>query len=142
MLAENIMMLNPKFKANVRGVEWATYVDLQRNRRLSSFNIGWGADYPDPDNFVNPYMYSQGLYGGRCAYSNAEADKLIEDAAVELDSAKRKAMYYRLQEIWLEDAVGIMQHQPIRNAYFKDWVKGYIFHPMENQYRYWEMSKN
>ena len=142
MLAENMMMLNPKFKLNVRGVEWATYIDLQRNRRLSSFNIGWGADYPDPDNFVNPYMYSQGLYGGRCAYSNAEADKLIEDAAVELDSAKRKAMYYRLQEIWLEDAVGIMQHQPIRNAYFKDWVKGYIFHPMENQYRYWEMSKN
>ncbi len=142
MLAENIMMINPKFKVNVRGVEWATYVDLQRNRRLSSFNIGWGADYPDPDNFVNPYMYSQGLYGGRCAYNNAEADKLIEEAAVELDPAKRKAMYYRLQDIWLEDAVGIMQHQPIRINYFKDWVKGYVFHPMENQYRYWEFSKN
>jgi peptide/nickel transport system substrate-binding protein len=142
MLAENMMMINPKFKVNVRGVEWATYVDLQRNRRLSSFNIGWGADYPDPDNFVNPYMYSQGLYGGRCAYSNAEADKLIEDAAVELDPAKRKAMYYRLQDIWLEDAVGIMQHQPVGNRYMRDWVKGYIYHPMENLFRYWEVSKS
>jgi peptide/nickel transport system substrate-binding protein len=141
MLAENMMMLNPKFKLNVRAVEWATYVDLQRNRALSSFNIGWGADYPDPDNFVNPYMYSQGLYGGRCSYNNPEADKLIEDAAVEVDPAKRKAMYYRLQEIWLEDAVGIMQHQPIGNRYFKDWVKGYIHHPMENRFRYWEFSK-
>jgi peptide/nickel transport system substrate-binding protein len=141
MLAENMMMLNPKFKVNVRGVEWATYVDLQRNRRLSSFNIGWGADYPDPDNFVNPYMYSEGLYGGRCNYNNPEADKLILDAAVELNAAKRKEMYYRLQDIWLEDAVGIIQHQPVGNRYFKDWVKGYIYHPMEQQYRYYEFSK-
>ncbi len=141
MLAENMMMINPKFKLEVRGVEWATYVDLQRNRRLSSFNIGWGADYPDPDNFVNPYMYSKGLYGGRCNYNNPEADKLIEDAAVELNAANRKAMYERLQEIWLEDAVGIIQHQPVGNRYFRDWVKGYIYHPMEQQYRYWEFSK-
>jgi len=141
MLAENVMMLNPKFKLNVRGIEWATYLDLQRSKRLSSFNIGWGADYPDPDNFVNPYMYSQGTYSGNCSYSNAEADKLIEDAAVEPDPAKRKAMYYRLQDIWLEDAVGIIQYQLVINRYFRDWVKGYIYHPMEQQYRYYEFSK-
>ncbi|MEW5815377.1 MAG: ABC transporter substrate-binding protein, partial [Spirochaetota bacterium] len=141
MLAENLMSINPKFKVTVRGVEWATYVDLQRQRRLSIYYIGWGADYPDPDNFANPYMYSKGLYGGRSGYNNPEADQLIEQAAVELDPAKRKQMYYRLQDIWLEDNIGIVQHQPVGNRYFKDWVKGYIFHPMENQYVYSQFSK-
>jgi len=134
MLAENIMSLNPKFKINVRGVEWATYVDLQRQRRMPIYFIGWGADFPDPDNFVNPYMYSQGLYGGRCGYNNPEVDKLIEQGAVELDKAKRKQIYYRLQEIWVEDNIGIVMYQTMKQQYFKDWLKGYYYHPMENEH--------
>jgi peptide/nickel transport system substrate-binding protein len=136
MLAENIMSLNPKFKVNVRGVEWATYVDLQRQRRMPIYYIGWGADFPDPDNFANPYMYSQGLYGGRCGYNNPEVDKLIEQGAVELDKAKRKQIYYRLQEIWLEDNIGVVQHQQVNRHHMRDWVKGYVFHPMENWFFY------
>jgi peptide/nickel transport system substrate-binding protein len=134
MLAENIISLNPKFKINVRGVEWATYVDLQRQKRMPIYFIGWGADFPDPDNFVNPYMYSQGLYGGRCGYNNPEADKLIEQGAVELDKAKRKQIYYRLQEIWLQDNIGIVMYQTVKQQYFKDWLKGYYYHPMENEH--------
>jgi len=62
----------------------------------------------------------------------AEADKLIEQGLAETDPAKRKAIYYRLQDIWQEEVPGIMLHQPIRQMYFRDWVKGYFFHPMEN----------
>ena len=132
MLAESVMSLNPKFKINVRGVEWATYVNLQRQKVMPVFYIGWGADYPDPHNFVQPYMHSTGLFAGRTGYNNPEADKLIEDGVLETDPAKRKAIYYRLQDIWVQDVIGIMLHQPIETHYFKDWVKGYVFHPMEN----------
>jgi peptide/nickel transport system substrate-binding protein len=141
MLAENIMKVNPKFRIEVRGVEWATFVDLQRQKRLTLFYIGWGADYPDPDNFAQPYMYSKGLYGGRSGYKNEEADKLIEQGAVELDAAKRKAIYYRLQEIWLEDNPGIVFHQPKGNRYFRDWVQGFVFNPMDTTYFYRDFSK-
>jgi len=136
MLAENVMSLNPKFRVNVRGVEWATYVDMVTNRTMPIFYIGWGADFPDPHNFMHPYMHSKGYYGGRCGYSNPEVDRLIETASVETDPAKRKEMYYRLQEIYLEDAPGIVLHQPVRTKYFRDWAKGYVFHPMENEYKY------
>ena len=132
MLAESVMSLNPKFKINVRGVEWATYVNLQRQKMLPVFYIGWGADYPDPHNFVQPYMHSTGLFAGRTGYNNPEVDKLIEDGVLEVDPAKRKAIYYRLQDIWVQDVIGIMLHQPIETHYFKDWVKGYVFHPMYN----------
>jgi peptide/nickel transport system substrate-binding protein len=133
MLAESLKNINPKFKVQPRAVDWATFVQQQNKKVLPIFYIGWGADFADPHNFIYTYMYSKGgLYANRCSYSNPEADKLIEEGLAASDPAARKAAYYRLQDIWLEDVPGIMLHQPIRQQYFKDWVKGYYFHPMEN----------
>jgi peptide/nickel transport system substrate-binding protein len=132
MLAESISSISPKFKVTARGVEWATFVNQQNKKQLPIFYTGWGADFADPHNFIYTYMYKTGLHANRCNYSNAEADKLIEQGMLETDPAKRKAAYYRLQDIWLEDVPGIMLHQPILQHYQRDWVKGYYFHPMEN----------
>jgi peptide/nickel transport system substrate-binding protein len=132
LLAESLSQVNPKFKVTPRAVEWATFVNQQNKKVLPIFYIGWGADFADPHNFIYTYMYRTGLYANRCGYSNPEADKLIEEGMAATDPAKRKAAYYRLQDIWQQDVPGIMLHQPIRQEYFKDWVKGYYFHPMEN----------
>lgn len=136
ILAENVMSLNPKFKINVRAIEWAVILDLQRQRRLPIFYMGWGADYPDPDNFLQPYMHSQGHWALYGSYSNPEADELVEAGAVEVDPDRRREIYHRLQDIWLEDAVGIILYQAVENFYFKDWAQGYVFHPMQNEYKY------
>ncbi len=32
-----------------------------------------------------------------------------------------------------------MLHQPIRQNYFRDWVKGYYYHPMENNPNWFRM---
>jgi len=139
MLAESLNTINPKFKVQARGIEWATFVNQQNKKMLPIFYIGWGADFADPHNFIYTYMYKTGLYSNRCSYKNPEADKLIEEGLATSDPAKRKAAYYRLQDIWLEDVPGIMLHQPIRQQYFKDWVKGYYFHPMENNPNWFKM---
>lgn len=140
MLAESISGINPKFKVSPRGVEWATFVNQQNKKVLPIFYIGWGADFPDPHNFIYTYMYSKGgLYANRCSYANPEADKLIEEGLAASDPAVRKAAYFRLQDIWQEDVPGIMLHQPIRQNYYKDWVKGYYFHPMENNPNWFKM---
>jgi peptide/nickel transport system substrate-binding protein len=131
MLAESIASLNPKFDVTVRGVEWSEYLNLNRSRSLPIFYIGWAPDYPDPDNYVYPYMHSTGTYAGRAGYNNPEVDRLISAGAVALDPAVREAAYMRLQEIWLEDAVGIIPGQPLGRRYFKDWVKGHYYNPMQ-----------
>lgn len=142
LLSENLAKVNPKFVMEVRGVEWATLLNAQRSRQLTIFYIGWGADYPDPDNFADPYMNSEtGTYAKYSGYKNPEADKLILEGRVELDAAKRKVIYERLQQIWLDDVVGIALGQPIVNRYFKDWVKGYVYHAMENEYLFSMFSK-
>lgn len=136
ILAENVMSLNPKFKVNIRAIEWAVILDLQRQRRLPIFYMGWGADYPDPDNFMQPYLHSQGHWAMYGSYSNPEADALVEEGAVTVDPERRREIYYRLQDLWLEDAVGIILYQSVENFYFADWVKGFVFHPMQNEYKY------
>ncbi len=140
MLAESLSAINPKFKVQARSVEWATFVNQQNKRMLPIFYIGWGADFADPHNFIYTYMYSKGgLYASRCSYVNPEADKLIEQGLYETDPKKREAAYFKLQDIWQQDVPGIMLHQPIRQQYFKDWVKGYYFHPMENNPNWFKM---
>lgn len=141
ILAENVRSLNPKFTMNVRAIEWAVILDLQRQRRLPIFYMGWGADYPDPDNFMQPYMHSQGHWAMYGSYSNPEADRLVEQGAVEVDPDRRREIYHRLQDLWLEDAVGIILYQRVDNHYFKDWVQGFVFHPMQNEYKYKMFSK-
>jgi len=44
MLAENIMSLNPKFKIEVRHVEWKDYLVQYRNYMYPIFITGWAAD--------------------------------------------------------------------------------------------------
>jgi peptide/nickel transport system substrate-binding protein len=141
ILAENVMSLNPKFKVNVRAIEWAVILDLQKQHRLPIFYMGWGADYPDPDNFMQPYMHSEGYWARYGSYNNPEADRLVEAGALEVDPAKRKDIYYALQDLWLDDAVGIILYQSVENFYFKDWVKGFVFHPMQNEYKYYMFDK-
>ncbi len=136
LLKENLEKLNPRFTLNVRGIEWAQILDYQRQRQLPILNIGWAADFPDPANFMQPYLHSQGLFASRCGYRNPEADQLIDAGALIVDPEKRRDIYYRLQQIWIEDALGIVMHQSRGNRYFRDKVQGYVWHPMENAYRF------
>ncbi len=61
----------------------------------------------DPDFIFSRYLASNGAVAKarHFEYHNAEADALIASAARELDRAKRKAAYDRLQQIALDDAV-------------------------------------
>ncbi len=126
MLAENISSLNPKFKIEVRNVEWKDYLVQYRNFMYPIFLIGWGADYADPHNFVYTYMHSQGVYGRFMAYKNEEVDRLCDEGIATIDPAKRNEIYSRLQDLWYEDAPGVMLYQQIVVRAYKDYVKGYV----------------
>jgi peptide/nickel transport system substrate-binding protein len=133
ILAENVMALNPKFQIGVRGLEWSQYSDENKNKRVPILFMGWSPDYPDPDDYAQPYMSSTGYFAGRQGYNNPTANDLVAKAGVELNAAKRQQYYYQLQDIWLQDAIAIVFEQPLRQRFVKDWVKGYYYSPMESQ---------
>jgi len=130
MLAENINSLNPKFQIEVRNMAWKDYTVAYRKYSFPVFLIGWGADFPDPDNFMHTFMASKGVYGKYMAYKNEEVDKLTREGRYEVDPAKRKPIYERLQDLWYEEAVGCMIYQKTDHFVYRDYVKGFVPHPM------------
>jgi peptide/nickel transport system substrate-binding protein len=126
MLAENIMSVNPKFRIEVRNVEWKDYLVQYRSYMYPIFITGWGADYADPHNFLYTFMHSQGVYGRFMAFKNEEVDRLCEAGIATVDPVKRERIYAKLQQLWYEEAVGIPLYQQINVRAYRDWVHGYV----------------
>jgi len=133
MVAENIMSLNPKFQIEIRNVDWKDYMTEIRAYQHPVFIIGWGADYPDPHNFMYPYMSSNGTYGKYMGYDNPQVDQLLAVGIENVDPQSRADAYAKLQQIWYEDALGIALFQPRELWAYRDNVKGFVPNPMFSQ---------
>jgi peptide/nickel transport system substrate-binding protein len=130
MLAENIMSLNPKFHIEIRNVEWKDYLVKYRSFRYPIFITGWAADYADPHNFLYTFMHSRGSYGRYMVYGNPEVDALCEAGIATVNPARRKQIYAELQQLWYEEAIGILLYQQINVRAYRDYVHGYVPNPI------------
>ncbi|HVE13933.1 MAG TPA: ABC transporter substrate-binding protein [Elusimicrobiota bacterium] len=130
MLKRSLESLNPRFRVDVRPIQWSTYLDQQSHGKLPLFVTGWTADYPDPHNFAFSFMHSQGNMPSTQRYRNPEADRLVAAAAQELDEAKRAALYQRLQAIYEEDVPSFTILNSVYYRTQRTWVKGFVHYPM------------
>ncbi|MBL8057932.1 MAG: peptide ABC transporter substrate-binding protein [Anaerolineales bacterium] len=80
----------------------ATANDPTAAGALTFYLSVWGADYPDPQNFVSQQLRT-GVGNNNGHYSNAEFDKLVDAADVEPDLAKRLPMYQQAEQIALNE---------------------------------------
>lgn len=94
---------------------------------------GWSADIADPDNFLHALLHSANINdkGGNnyCRYRNAEVDRLLVEAQLELDQDRRAELYAQAQQQIHEDAPALpLVNVPVRVAH-RDFVQGYKLHP-------------
>ena len=88
-------------------VEWATFLQDLNAKKLQVFSgLGWQADYPDPQNFLDVLFYSKSDIN-HGAYVNQELDKLLEEARSEPDWNKRVALYQKAEQLVLDDAAWV-----------------------------------
>lgn len=86
--------------------EWKSYLSHLENRPPQLFRMGWGADYPDPDNFLNLFTsYSENNHTN---WKNKAYDELIARAASLEDQQERKKFYALAQKILLEEETAIV----------------------------------
>jgi oligopeptide transport system substrate-binding protein len=86
--------------------EWKVFLKQLLNDPSPVFRSGWGADYPDPDNFTKLFAsYSPQNYS---RWKNPRYDQLIEQAARELNEQKRARLYNDAQKILCEEDVPIV----------------------------------
>jgi peptide/nickel transport system substrate-binding protein len=143
ILAEHVNALNPKFRVEVINITLKDFNAQYRDRIFPIFMTGWGADYPDPHNFAQPFMHSAGAYGRGSGLSDKEVDGLIQKGIATVEPEKRRKIYHRIQELYYERAMGLPLYQPTQFRAYRDWVKGYIPHPMltDANEMFWNLSK-
>src|SRR5262249_9628075 len=97
------------------------------------FRLGWGADYPDPDNFMALFTADSG--NNRTHWGNPTYDELVAKGAIETDPDQRRKIYDQAQRILTEQDVPIMplfiQQQNLR---IKPYVRGLKLNAMELLY--------
>ena len=135
--------LGTQFHAEVHALDWPAYLAAVRASPspMSMFFFGWGPDYADPDDYVNPFLYSYGSFPYRTGYSNASIDALIESAAAELNSTLRFQMYEELTELCYDDAPYIWMYQANNFHVERSWLNGYYFNPMYGGFYFPAFSK-
>ena len=86
--------------------EWKVYLKKLQNDPPHMFRLGWGADYPDPDNFMKLFTANSG--NNHTRWKNQRFDQLLDQAARELDTAKRVKLYDEAQKLLCETELPIM----------------------------------
>jgi hypothetical protein len=170
MFANNVNSLNNKFHLNTLGIPWgSTYLPQMVAGELPIFIIGWLADYPDPDNFVFPFMHSQGTFAAYQHYSNSRVDDLVTFGATCSDDTTpydgsfdvanpiplfdnqgglppdltwpRRSTYYELQRLYYDDAPGVCLVQAAGRRYERDWLRGWYYNPIYPGSDYYHLWK-
>ena len=114
----------------IQQVEWATYLqDLDKRKFQAYAGLGWQADYPDPEDFLDILFYSDSD-NNHGAYSNPEVDGLLEKARVG-DVQDRLNIYENVEEMIVNDAPWVpLWFGSDRYLLIKPYVKGYTIPPM------------
>ncbi|MBI2908042.1 MAG: peptide ABC transporter substrate-binding protein [Chloroflexi bacterium] len=90
----------------VANQEWKVFLKTLQTDPPQVFRMGWSADYPDANNWLNDVFHSKS--GSNYArFKNPKFDELVEKAAVEPDSGKRLGLYKEAEKILVDSEAAI-----------------------------------
>ena len=93
------------------------------------FLMGWVADYPHPQNFLDILLHS-GADNNYGEYSNPDVDTLLDMAAVEQDNEMSLALYQQAEQKLVEDVACLPLWFGRNYILTKPYIKGYSVNPM------------
>ncbi len=116
--------------AEFQQTEYATFLKDLHKRRFQMFDIGWIADYPDPENFLDLLFHSEST-NNQTNYNNPHVDELLVKARVETDETTRYALYHEAEQQILDDAPWIpLWYSGERHLLIKPNVHDYFITPL------------
>ncbi|GAI17937.1 unnamed protein product, partial [marine sediment metagenome] len=116
-------------EVTVRQLEPERFLYHLQEEKDEMFYIGWIADYPHPQDFLDVLFHS-GTDNNYGEYSNPEVDDLLERAGVEQDSSLSLALYQQAEQLLVEDAACIPLWFGQNYILVKLYVIGYNLNPL------------
>ncbi len=108
---------------------WPTFLQKMERRQCQLYRLGWIADYPDAENFLQLFYGPNSSPGpNHSNYESPEIDKLYEMIRTMNDTHERTAIYRKMADIVEEDAPWIFTDHPMSFGLHHSWVKNYKHH--------------
>jgi oligopeptide transport system substrate-binding protein len=118
-------------KIVVEQIDYESFYDeIYAGRHGHLLNLGWCADYPDPENFADILLHSEKEqnHGG---YNNPELDAMLESARSMMDIEARLALYQEIEQLIVDDMpVAFLTHDHPYYMVTKPYVKGLVNEPI------------
>ena len=129
------------FDADVKSVEFEQYEKDIAAGKYGVYVKGWVPDYPDADNFTQPFFGKGNVLGNHFENSTITG-KIIPGTATESDRTKTDKQYGELQDIVADQLPVLPVWQAKQYAVVRDSVYGLeSCLDASTVFRFWEISK-
>ncbi|MFV2016812.1 MAG: ABC transporter substrate-binding protein, partial [Candidatus Heimdallarchaeota archaeon] len=120
------------FTVTLKNTDWATY--KTQFGTMPTFLLGWWFDYPDEENYIDPFVGS-GAFSLGTNYSSPTMDGYIKTMQESTDPAARKTAIEAAQTLMATDAPLIPLFTMTKQfvAFGKD-ITGVVLEPSENMH--------
>lgn len=106
---------------------WARFQEKIDGKQAQFYALGWVADYPDEQTFLQLFTTQNLSPGPNSAnYSNPEYDALYARAAVMQPGPDRDELYRKMQRIVMEDCPWILNFYSLSYSLYYDWVQNRV----------------
>lgn len=102
---------------NIETYERGTFMQKMAGRQFQLYQLAYGADFPDPDNFLGLWISS----ANRHEWKSDQYDKLLEASRVETDTAKRQTIITDAEKLLLSEFAVIPLTTPVNMSLEKTW---------------------
>ena len=117
---------------------WPELVNKVTKKQHQMYTMGWGADYPDAENFLGLlYCPNQAPGSNGANYCNPEFDALFAKATIMQDSPERTALYEKLNEMAALDVPWVFSFNRTDIYLTQAWLKNFkVMEFNHNQFQY------
>ncbi|GAA3917516.1 ABC transporter substrate-binding protein [Streptomyces gulbargensis] len=99
---KNQLVATELFDVTVKGAEWSRFRTAQKRGDYAVYGLGWFPDYPDPDNYIAPFLDRDNFLN--TPYVNKVVrDQLIPRSRRQADRNAATAVYGQIQKIVAQD---------------------------------------
>ncbi|MAQ37156.1 MAG: oligopeptide-binding protein oppA [Thioclava sp.] len=110
--------------------EWKVYLNRVRTDTPDIYRMGWLADYPDPDNFLN--LMTKVSENNHTGWSNPKFDQLIDQGSSITDKEERRGIYLKAQKILTEEDVPVHPiYSMVSHSLVSERVKDFPINSMD-----------
>jgi len=153
MIRDFFQDLDPRYIVDIVELDWPTFQSSFEIRMLPVCVMPWHANYADADDFMRPFMHSEGYFAYFQGYTLSNgwntpgpASGLIKDELVDLavktpDGPERAALYKDLEDIYIEDCPSYPIAEPLGRRWQKYWVKGWYHNALYPSDYYYHLYK-